>query len=201
MILHNKIDQYLEIVQELEKTFSEAKSKEILPLSFFSSSIDIINRLKTGVYEIEAVQFRMMEEHLKKTEKEISEENEINETIDFSESITANEKISPEEIDEFIISETKAPNDFSIPAANIFTNTINRKIIADFGKSLSLNDRFMFQREFFQGDVIEMNDAFEQLDKFQSLSDALEFFTGKYSIPWESDSGIIFRELLEKRFA
>jgi len=191
MILQNKIEQYLEIIQKLEKTFSDAKSKEILPLSFFSSSIDVINRLREGVYDMEATQFRMMEEHLKKTEREISDENEMNETHDFSELETT----------EKIITEKKEQEEIPIPAVNILADTISRKIIADFGKSLSLNDRFMFQRELFQGDVIEMNNAFEQLNNLQSLNEALEFFTGRYSIPWETDSGIVLRELLDKRFA
>ena len=191
MILQNKIEQYLEIIQKLEKTFSDAKSKEILPLSFFSSSIDVINRLREGVYDMEATQFRMMEEHLKKTEREISDENEMNETHDFSELETT----------EKIITEKKEQEEIPIPAVNILADTISRKIIADFGKSLSLNDRFMFQRELFHGDVIEMNNAFEQLNNLQSLNEALEFFTGRYSIPWETDSGIVLRELLDKRFA
>jgi len=196
MMFQKKIEQFLEIIQGLEQTFTDAKDKEIFPISFFSSSIDTVNRLRTCIYEIEALQFKMMQEHLKKSESESFEENTVNEFGDYPElNVKEGRVMEPE------VSEKKVSEDISISSVNILANTISRKIIPDFGKSLSLNDKFMFQRELFQGDVLEMNSAFEQLNKFQSLSEALAFLTGKYSIPWESDTGIVFREILEKRFA
>jgi len=187
MIFQDKIEQYLETIQELEKTFCEAQCKEILPLSFFSSSIDIINRLRTGVYEIEALQLQMMQEHLKKTE---SESYEVNENYE------VNEIREPEEFFELKTTEEK-----STPSVNVLADTIGRKINADFGKSLSLNDRFMFQRDLFQGNADEMNQTFAHLNVFQSLSEVLEFLNKKYAISWNSDSGIALKELLDKRFA
>ena len=189
MIFQNKIEQYLETIQELEKTFCEVQGKEILPLSFFSSSIDIINRLRTGIYEIEALQLQMMQEHLKKTE---SESYEVNENCEGE----VNEIRETGELFELKTTEEK-----STPAVNVLADTISRKINADFGKLLSLNDRFMFQRDLFQGNADEMNQAFAQLNIFQSLNEVLEFLNKKYAIPWNSDSGIAFKELLDKRFA
>ena len=193
MMLQNKIEQYLEIIRELDKTFCEAQGKEILPLSFFSSSIDILNRLKTGVYEIEALQLQMMQEHIKKAENEENEMNEIKEVDE----VKGINKVK-ETVD---FSELRAPEEKPTPAVNVLADTIGRKISADFGKSLSLNDRFMFQRDFFQGNASEMNQAFSQLNEFQSLNETLEFFNEKYAIVWDSDSGIILKELLDKRFA
>jgi hypothetical protein len=160
MSFQNKIEQYLKEIQELERIFSEAQGKEILPLSFFSSSIDVINRLKTGVYEIEAAQLLMMKEHLKKGEIDRTEVREV----------------------------------------NVLGDATGRKVIADFGKSLSLNDRFMFQRDLFQENADEMNETFTQLNAFQSLNEALKFLNEKYAITWNCDAGAAFKELLDKRF-
>ncbi|MCL1934288.1 MAG: hypothetical protein FWF53_10825 [Candidatus Azobacteroides sp.] len=182
MAFGNKIEQYLKEVRALEQFFLEAQSKEILPLSFFSSSIDILNRLKTGIYEIEAAQLQLMQKHLKNSENDRSEVNEIKESEEPIEWETRKEKPMP------------------IPAPGILADTIGRKMNADFGKSLSLNDHFMFQRDLFQGDANEMNRAFSQLNAFQSLNEVLEFLDEKYDIPWNSDSGIVFKELLDKRF-
>jgi len=77
MIFKDKIEQNLEIIRELEKAFIEAKGKEMLPISFFSSSIDAINRLKKGIYDIETFQLQMMQEHVEKVEKEVEEEYEV----------------------------------------------------------------------------------------------------------------------------
>ena len=190
MIFQNKIEQYIEIIRELEKTFSEAKGREILPLSFFNSSIDILNRLKTGIYEIETMQLQIMQEHIKKAEKESGEENEIN---------AINTINGIKETVEFI--ELKTLEEQPTPAVNILADTISRKINSDFGKSLSLNDRFMFQRDLFQGNANEMNQTFAQFNVYQSLNEVLDFLNNKYTIPWDSDSGIAFKELLDKRFA
>jgi len=181
MSFQNKIEHYLEEIQELEKIFREAQTKEILPLSFFSFSIDILNRLKAGVYEIEASQLQVMQKHLKNRENDWFETEKAKETGECIDLKPVEEK----------------------PASvvNVLADTIGKKINADFGKSLSLNDRFMFQRELFHGNVNEMNQAFAQLNVFQSLDEVLEFLNEKYDIPWNNDSGIAFKELLEKRFA
>jgi hypothetical protein len=183
MQYQNKIEQCLKEIRELEKTFREAQSKEMLPISFFSSAIGLLNRLKTGVYEIETLQFHVMEEHLKRRE------NDWNETVE----IAGNRK-NEEPV------ESKAAEEKTLPSTNFLADTIGRKINADFGKSLSLNDRFMFQRDLFQGNSDEMNQAFAQLDSFRSQDEALQFLSGKYDIPWKSDSGIALKELLDKRF-
>jgi len=73
MLHQSKIEEGIKEIQELEKAFREAQKMEMLPLSFFSSSIDKINRLKTVIYELEVRQLHVMEEHLKKQENDRSE--------------------------------------------------------------------------------------------------------------------------------
>lgn len=194
MLFQNKIYQYLTEIRELENFFREAQSKEILPLSFFSSSIDIINRLRLGIYEIEASQLKVMEEHLKRHDNNRYEISELKEPGKPKELIEFRE---PTKFKELKIVEEEKIN----PVINTLADTISRKINANFGKSLSLNDRIMFQRDLFRGNSDEMNQVFAQINTFQSLNEVLEFLNDKYIIPWSSDSGIAFKELLDKRFA
>ena len=262
MLVQNKIEQYLKEIQELEKFFREAQNKEILPLSFFSSSIDILYRLRAGIYEIEATQLQAMQDHyhlnkfdsewrdLKEPKelKELKEPKEpkepkvsletklidkieemgridyVEETEDLEEEVEDFEDEldepeeefdeSEEEFDEFEdeldepeeefdeeTEELKTIEDKITPITNILADTIGRKIQADFGKSLRLNDRFMFQRDLFQRNTDEMNRAFAQLNTFQTLNEALEFLNKNYNIPWNTDSGNALKELLENRFA
>jgi len=178
MEIRNKIEQHLSEIKELEKFFREAQSKEILPLSFFSSSIDILNRLRAGIYEIEAAQLELMQEHLGNRERgETAEVKELE-----------------------LTEESSVPEEKHGTSGGILADTIGRKINTDFGKSLSLNERFMFQRDLFQGDANKMNQAFATLNAFQSSEEVMTFLNGHYAIHWNTEAGIAFKELLDKRF-
>ena len=186
MVYQDKIEQYLKELRELEKIFREAQGNDILPLSFFSSSIDILSRLRTGIFEIETAQLQMMQEHLKEPGREWYQ---------------TYEPVVPQKTVELKPLEEKITEGGTIPVTNVLADAIGRRINPDFGKSLSLNDRFMFQRDLFQGNGNEMNQAFTQLNEYQSLNEVMAFLNEKYAIAWNSDSGIVLRELLDKRFA
>ena len=195
MSIQDKIEYYLKEIQELEKIVRESQRKEILPLSFFSSSIDILDRLRTGIFEIEAIQLHIMQEHFKKPEKKLYEANEIKETkltVEVEETGKIEETVKPVE--------SKTAEENTATVVNVLADTIGRKINTDFSKSLTLNDRFMFQRDIFNGNSNEMNKAFAELNKFQSLNEVLEFLNNNYTITWNSDSGVALKELLDKRF-
>ena len=221
MLFQDKIEQYLKEIKELEKTFLEAQDMELLTFSFFSSSIDTLNRLRAGIYEIEAAQLKMMQEHLKKNEYDWNEADDTCEKMKPDES--KQEKVKPAErepaeenpiqikpLDEKSSKENLARDksegkgrveEKPAHTVNVLADSIGLKISTDFRKSLSLNDRFMFQRDLFQGNVNEMNMAFSQLNSFHSLNEVMDFLNEKYEIPWSSDSGIALKELLDKRFA
>lgn len=213
MSFQKEIESYLQQIKILEESFSKAKEMDVLPLSFFSSTIDTLNKLRTGIHEIEAAQLKMMQEHFKKMETELVQEEEI---VPASEPLVIEEPSLPEAsysspsvVEEEPVSDTKEPMpaDKEKPVSVVTGETgylvdkIGKKIHSDFKKSLSLNDRFMFQRDLFHGNADEMNDALEQLNGFQSLDDALVFLNSYYVINWESESGSLFRELLNKHFA
>ena len=73
MLYKDKIEQGLEEIRELEEFFREAQHSEILPISFFSASIDLINRLRTRIYEIEALQLPVMREYPEEHENDRGE--------------------------------------------------------------------------------------------------------------------------------
>jgi len=219
MLFQNKLELYLRDVRDLERSFLDAQNKEILPMSFFSNSIDILNRLKTGIYEVEVAQLRLMQEHLKRQNsewfeanepnefetsdeiKELEEEEEADDEDDDADEFEEEEMDEPEQEEAEKLVELKISKEEIIPPTSVMTNSTGRKITTDLGKLLSLNDRFMFLRDIFKGNAKEMNQVFTRLNAFQSLSEALEFLNRNYAIPWDSDAGIAFKELLEKRFA
>ena len=192
MSIKDKIEQYLKEIQELERIVRESQDKEILPFSFFSSSIDILDCLKTGIYEIEAIQMQKMQEHFRTPESKRYESQENKEINEVKKPIEINEIRKPVE--------SKTTEEKTAPVINVLADTIGRKINTDFVKSLTLNDRFMFQRDIFNGNSKEMNKAFTQLNQFQTLNEVLGFLNKNYTITWNSVSGVVLKELLEKRF-
>ena len=194
-------------VHDLERSLLEEKDKDIIPLSFFSSSIDSLNLLKAGIHKIEQTQLQLMQEHLKKgenayfigkikdPEEEIEEETEkeSEELIEEEIAVENNkEEIEIKEVEEEVkeIRESKT----------FLSDAITRNKFVDFRKSLSLNERFMFQRDLFQNNPDKMNQALNDLNGFTTLSESLNHLNSNYPIQWESEAGSIFRELLEKRF-
>ena len=127
MLLREKIEQYLKEILELENSFSKAQEMEILPLSFFSSSIDILHRLKTGIFEIEEIQLQIMQEHLKRSKSEWTDTNEFREAQESRETI---ELKNPE------------PEEKITLVTTVLAGTFEHKVDIDSKKPLSVNDRF-----------------------------------------------------------
>jgi hypothetical protein len=203
MTFKKEIEQYLEQIYILEEAFRKVQDMDILPLSFFSASIDVLNKLKTGVYKLESIQLQLMMKHLKESEEQLGDVNEsfkpaepvvLEKPLDVV--IEPGKPVSPSE--KVPVEEKPTP---MVEAPAFLSDTIAKKIYADFSKSLNLNHRFMFQRDLFRGNTEDMNKALAQLNTFHSLSEALDYLNENQAIQWESDSGMAFRELLDKHFA
>ena len=214
MSFQKQFEELSKQIHNLEKEISAVKNHDIIPLSFFSVSIDSLHRLKVGIHEIEMIQFNLMQEHLRKTEESILADQTEK---DLYKNVTVEvKKTDVEEIDEVSFKEDEEPEmeevkeipaveklEIPQPATDskvFLSDIITKKKLADFGKSLSLNERFMFQREIFQNNTSRMSQAMGALNEFDNLSDALNYLNSNFPIQWESEAGIIFRELLEKRF-
>ena len=127
MLLREKIEQYLKVIEELENAFRQAQGMEVLPLSFFSSSIDILQRLKTGIFEIEEIQLQIMQEHLNRSKSEWAETDEI--------------RIAEEPIETIVLKIPEA-EEKTAPVVNVLADTFEQKSDDELKKPLSLNDRF-----------------------------------------------------------
>jgi hypothetical protein len=177
MTFKKEIEHYLAQICVLEETFRKVQDMDTLPLSFFSTSMDLLNHLKSGVYELESAQFQIMTQHLKESEEKLNADEEPIIKTDFPET------------------------EPSLETHGFLGDVIAKKIFADFSKSLSLNHRFMFQKDLFHGNADEMNQVLARLNAFHRIDDALNYLNENHSIRWEHDSGIAFRELLDKHFA
>ncbi|MDR2621975.1 MAG: hypothetical protein LBC48_05265 [Dysgonamonadaceae bacterium] len=191
MNFKKEIELYLERISILEESFRKVKDLDTLPLSFFSTSLDILNQLKTGLYELETSQFQMMAVHL----------NESKEKLSQNEPVTVDEPAAVDEPVEFTgESIVKGIKEVKENVSVFLGDKISRKIYADLTKSLTINQRFMFLRDLFKGNEKEMNQTLAHLNSLKTLENALDYLDNNHPVQWETESGIVFKELLEKRF-
>jgi hypothetical protein len=77
---------------------------------------------------------------------------------------------------------------------------ISKKIYADIRSSLSINDRFRFQRDLFGNDAESMKNVLAELDTLNSMPEILSYLENHLDWKTEDESVQAFKEILEKRF-
>jgi hypothetical protein len=203
MTFKKEIEQHLTQIYILEDTFRKVQDLDTLPLSFFSASIDALNKLKTGVYELESAQLQLMAKHLKESEEKLIDVEEViyaKPTESFN-TVVEELPAEPEKpVKTPVIPEKPVAPSFPDAHSGFLGDVIAKKIYADFSKSLNINQRFMLQKDLFKGNTEEMNKALVQLNSFHSLETALDYLNKNYTIQWESESGITFKDLMDKHF-
>jgi hypothetical protein len=152
-----------------------------------------------------------------------------NEAFALLDSILEEVNFTPEEIDPFIndfsktvhldlqrLYEQKAVNRPKAAAVAAPKNEIPKNALPEKPKatpnhfhkvnqikdSLTINQKFMFTKILFKGDFEIFSHAIDELDGFESLTQAMEYVESHHP-EWdrESDEFLEFREMLEKRFA
>jgi hypothetical protein len=174
MSFKKEIEEYLEQISVWEELLRKVKELDTLPASFFSTSLDILDQLKSGLYEIESLQ--------------------LGSTV----SLTGNSDYSADSpapvsmpVDE--------PAEWSEPV--FLDDKISKKIYADLTKSLTVNQRFMFLRDVFKDSEEKMNETLTHLNALQTFEEAMDYLAANHPVAWETEAGIAFKELLKKRFA
>ncbi|MDR1368977.1 MAG: hypothetical protein LBJ72_02450 [Dysgonamonadaceae bacterium] len=182
MSFKNQIEQGLEQIQQMQELYRQIRDSEILPLSFFSTAYDTLKSLTVSLHEMESTQLNAMKEQSSKHESMFAginvllkkPEQEIN-------------------LEDFVKVDTEEP---------VFLNDIiNKQLATDLRNVISLNDRFRFQKDLFNGNGDLMNNTLDQLNGFISLNDALKFLNDNYAWNWREEPASDFKLILEKRFS
>ena len=72
--------------------------------------------------------------------------------------------------------------------------------VDDIRRAISLGDRFLFQRELFQGDGEKMNKTIDQLNRLGSLEEAMQYIKKKFNWDSESQAYELFTNILRRRY-
>ena len=70
----------------------------------------------------------------------------------------------------------------------------------DFRRLLSLNDRFLFQRELFKGDVGMMNYVFDEINSLNNADEFKDYLSQNFSWDYESPVVVNFLEIVDRQF-
>lgn len=98
------------------------------------------------------------------------------------------------------IEEVKEPMLFSTPVFESLTAVESKPKIADIKKSLSIADRFRFQREIFGNNGERMFDTLTKLNEMTSFEEAMDFVEKTLVFDRDNKTGIDFIDLLKRRF-
>ena len=202
MQFKKEIEDSLEQIQTLEECFRHARNSEILPISFFSTSYDIVRELAGTLHYIEQEQLKFMQEQYIANEISFLETTNLISKIKPTEILPKTDKTVEEVLEEQL-------KDSFFPES-LFENLKEEqkvipvheevKILADTRKYMSLNDKFRFQREIFMSSAEEMNKVFDILNEFSTIEDTWAFMESQ---SWYNDSEIVieFKKFIEKRFS
>ncbi|MDL2224268.1 hypothetical protein LJB92_03030 [Bacteroidales bacterium OttesenSCG-928-M06] len=189
-----EIEECLKIIRSLENSFQTAKTEEMFTLSFFSINHDQINELKERLNHLEALRIKE-----KKKEEELEWEMTHQKPVLPDACILPEQSTTIKEISVNVVFEEK--DILKEKNSSVFLgDKIGKKIFLDIRSSLSLNDRFRFQRDLFRGNNEIMDEALTQLNYFDSIKDALFYLDEQFSWDWEDPSVKAFKEVLKKRF-
>ncbi|MDR3060955.1 MAG: hypothetical protein LBU57_02435 [Dysgonamonadaceae bacterium] len=215
MSFKSQIEQGLEQVQQMQELYRQVREAEILPLSFFSMAYDTLKSLTVSLHEMESTQLNAMLQQSAKHESMFAginlllrkPEPEIN-LDDFVKLDPLEEHPSQEKQDCETIVSNEEPNFQnekkvfpSQQSAAFLNDIISRQLATDLRKIISLNDRFRFQKDLFNGNVELMDDTLDQLNGFTSLNDTLIFLNNHFSWNWEEEPASDFKIILEKKFS
>ncbi len=201
MANREKIDYLLSDIKKLEERVLEMRDAEVYPVSFFSKTFDLTHKILNDLHILEADQIDFLN-------KQMEEHQALIRSIPVSKAkphpvlpVPVDKNIEePGETDQY-----EKTDDLSIKPDNdkqtlSLHDLIEKKNLSDFRKALSLNDRFYFRRELFNGDEAKMNKVITDLNDIHSLQESLYYLNQKLNWDMQNDIVAEFIKLLEKRF-
>ncbi len=216
----------LEELSNLSRMFDagllQVRDAEILPLSFFSQSYDVLKQITTLLQSVEESQVERMKQQLHAHKEIWSEQLSVKPLLsdvpEIPKPVSTIADDSVPQIPDMVLDAVDTPipesPDTIVAIENIpvpentrqihpdetvlLKEIIEKQVITDLKKAMSLNDRFRFQRELFSGNRELMDETVAFLSTLSSLNDVLSYVNSRFNWNWEEEVPADFRILLEK---
>jgi hypothetical protein len=183
--LESRVEQLEKQLKELTGTIATIGDKQ-------ETKID---KLEEPEVEVELIMDDELEEEL--TEVEASDE-ELNEEVEEEkavEQVIEEPKVVAQKNKKKAVAKPE-------PAAGMpMQGSLFGTTVEDIRQAISLGDRFLFQRELFEGNGELMQQALDELNELYSLNEAMTYINEHYE--WDKDSTAfqLFENVLKRRFA
>lgn len=198
-------------IRELEQQVAQMEGAEVYPVSFFSHTFELSHRIIETLHRMETNQIealsRQMEEHRRLIESLNEPPVPAEEPEQTAPAPTpvpaapvAEETPQPPVAAPAAPAVTPAAEPPKAPTTPSLNELLAKRTLADFRKAFSLNDRFRFRRELFNGDEAWMNRVIADLNELHSYEASVAYL--RKETQWKSDDEAVtdFLALLEKRF-
>lgn len=213
------MEQLLHAVRQLEEKVSRACENETVSFSFFNESFDRLQHISRLLQQLQSMQIDELKQQMQRLVDVLSERT-VPETKEADAVETREEKVSPERkervelpgyrnprLNESIhANDSKALQESTLKEEAPGITSLNDVIQAppsllDLKRGISLNDRFLFQRELFHNNREEMNGVMIRLGAFESYEKAEEYLRAR--MDWDFDQPVVqdFLRLIKKGFA
>ncbi len=213
------MEQLLHAVRQLEEKVSRAYENETISFSFFNESFDRLQHISRLLQQLQSMQIDELKQQMQRLVDVLSERREP-ETKEVDAVETREEKVSPERVERVELPGYRNPRLNESIHANDAKPVQERKLkektpgiaslndvteappsLLDLKRGISLNDRFLFQRELFHNNREEMNGVMTRLNAFGSYEKAEEYLRAR--MDWDFDQPVVqdFLRLIKKGFA
>jgi hypothetical protein len=169
--------------------------------SLLDSSRQLHERLAVLQYLLEkAPQNEIVPEEKKEEESNNVEENQIN-LID----VIVEEEAKTEKVDLNILNDYKSVNEIHSDSPQIsLADQFGQQPISDLTKEIGINEKYLITENLFSGDNQACSDAIKELNEFQNIDQASDFFKNSLSKKhnWNPKSNQVKRliNLVERRY-
>lgn len=202
------IDQLLRNLRALEERVLAVRENDSLPFSFFRESFDKTQEISRTLHQLEFMQIDDMRQEMERLVHVLSEvENREPERV--SEPVVPDPTPEPEPEPVEVASpvhrafpEYRNPK-IAVPEPPVEVSPVAppRTALVDLKRGLSLNDRFLFQRELFQNNRQAMDGLMGELAALGSYEEAEEYL--RESTAWDFESPTVneFLSFIRQGFA
>ncbi|GHT41729.1 hypothetical protein FACS189437_08980 [Bacteroidia bacterium] len=206
MSFKKEFEECIESIRAIEVSFSIAKDLDVLLPTFFDNNLARLKKLEEELKRIKKTQSGIQNRQRMQERKE--ELNSIWQTT--RETIAAKMQREKKPVKSTVINPKTSKLETLKKEAVKFTEDkspafpIDKKsfgIKAEIETYLTVNDRFIIQKDLFNDDARFMDIIVNQLNTLNSMEETLKYLDDMFAWDWESESAWIFREILEKRFA
>jgi hypothetical protein len=181
MSFKKEFEECIESIRAIEMSFLIAKDLDVLLPTFFENNFARLKKVNEELKRIKNLQPGM--------------ENRQNSIWQATKDKIAS-KIQKEE-KTFIPEPVEMKEDKPF----IFSNNIkNLGIKTEIQNYITLNDRFLIQRDLFNDNAELMDSIVSQLNTLNTMEETLYYLDSMFAWNWENDSARLFKEIVEKRF-